>query len=61
MDMEKKTVFEHNSDDSFVQKILEAMDEEERNNMSSERKEQMLKKIRFVASQNHNGGKCYKK
>ena len=36
------------SDDPFMQKILSAMAEDERNNMSDERTEQMLKKIKFA-------------
>ena len=35
---------------SFFEKVLEAMDEEERNKLSPERTEQMLRKIRFAAS-----------
>ena len=35
-------------DDPFMQKILAAMAQDERNNMSDERAEQMLKKIKFA-------------
>ena len=39
-------------DTPFIQKIFEAMDETERNRLSPEKTEQMLRKISFAAARN---------